>query len=222
MRASICCVTVLLTSLIFLVGSNAQSNPSDCLVRVKPLDLKRKSVEAVGGIWGIFAKSSALDKNSKDAVKLDSNISKLIETLVYLCGTQSGVPYNELSSFITRKIKELGEEPFKREQILLGKPKQDVEDWLEYSKIAEANKKRTLDADKIIISIQGASVFINRYWKLFNDFNAQSKIEPILPATVSLNEEIGEFMREDAYIALALFEDSQIPFWDIDENYGGS
>ena len=29
-------------------------------------------------------------------------------------------------------------------------------------------------------------------------------------------------MTTDPYVALALFEDSQIPYWDIDENYGGS
>jgi len=205
-----------------IAESGAESNPSGCLNLVKPLDQKRKEVEFSGGIWGIFAKSSALDGHSKDAVKLDSNISKLIETLVYLCKTRSGVPFNELASFVTRKISEMGEEPFKRKQIHLGKPEKYVEDWLVYSKIAQANNKRILDPEKIKTSIQGAGVFINRYWKLFNDFRNKDNINPILPTTVALNKEIGEFMISDPYTALALFEDSQIPFWDIDENYGGS
>lgn len=205
-----------------VVKSSAESNPSSCLNLVKPLDQKRKEVEFAGGIWGIFAKSSALDGHSKDAVKLDSNINKLTETLVYLCKTRSGVPFNELASFVTRKISEMGEEPFKRQQIHLGKPKKYVEDWLDYSKIAQANKKRVLDHEKIKTSIQGAGVFIKRYWKLFNDFRNKNKIDPILPIAVALNQDISEFMRTDPYTALALFEDSQIPFWDIDENYGGS
>ena len=202
--------------------SSAKSKSSSCLNLVKPLDQKRKEVEFAGGIWGIFAKLSALDAHSKDAVKLDSNINKLIETLVYLCETRSGVPFNELASFVTRKISEMGEEPFKREQIHLGKPKKYVEDWLDYSRIAQANKKRTLVPEKIKTSIQGAGVFINKYWQLFSDFRNKDNINPILPATVALNKEIGEFMKTDPYTALALFEDSQIPFWDIDENYGGS
>ena len=205
-----------------IAESSAAKNPSNCLNLVKPLDQKRKEVEFAGGVWGIFAKSSALDSHSKDAVKLDSNINKLIETLVYLCKTRSGVPFNELASFVTRKISEMGEEPFKREQIFLGKPEKYVEDWLDYSKIAQANKKRFLDPEKITISIQGAGVFINRYWKLFNDFRNKDNINPILPATIALNKEIDEFMTTDPYTALAMFEDSQIPFWDIDENYGGS
>jgi hypothetical protein len=222
MRASLGFVVALISCLLITVNSNAESNSKNCLTPVKLLDQKRKDVDSAGGIWGIFARSSALDRHSKDAVKLDSNISKLVETLVYLCETQSGVPYNELASFIARKIKELGEEHFKREQIFLGKPKKDVEDWLEYSKIAVANKKRVLEADKINTSINGARLFINRYWKLYNDFKGQDKIDSILPVTIALNQEISEFMINDPYTSLALFEDSQIPFWDIDENYGGS
>jgi len=143
-----------------VVESSAESNPSGCLNLVKPLDQKRKEVEFAGGIWGIFARSSALDSHSRDAVKLDSNINKLIETLVYLCNTKSGVPLNELASLVTRKISEMGEEPVERAQIHLGKPEKEVEDWLDYSKIAQANKKRILDPDKIKTSIQGAGVFI--------------------------------------------------------------
>lgn len=212
----------LVASFIVIATSHAKSNSSDCLGLIKPLDEKRKKAGLAGGIWGIFAREPALDSHSKDAVKLDSKINKLVETLVYLCETKSGVPYNELAIFVTRKIKELGADRFRQEQILLGKPKQDVADWLEYSKIAEANKKRILELDKIKISIQGARVYIDRYWKMFNDFINKDEVLPVRPATVALNQEIDDFMTKDPYMALALFEDSQIPFWDVDENYGGS
>lgn len=221
-RASTFFVIGLATFFIMFFIGNANGEPANCLSPVKSLDQKRKEVDAAGGIWGVFARSSALDNHSKDAVKLDSNISQLIETLVYLCETKSGVPFNELALFVTRKIHELGEEPFKREQIFLGKPKKYVEEWLKYSKIAEANNKRALDTDKIKTSIQGASIFINKYWNLFHDFNNRDEVHAILPATVALNQEIIDFMRSDPYTAQALFENSQIPFWDIDENYGGS
>lgn len=213
---------LLLVCFIMGADSSAEENSPGCFSLVKPLDQKRKEVESGDGIWGIYARSSAMDKHSKEAVKLDSNISKIIETLDYLCATQSGVPFNELASFVTRKISELGEESFKRNQIHLGKPKKDVEDWLKYSRIARANEKRLLKLDKVKTSIQGASVFINRYWKLFHDYKNQNNVDSILPATVKLNQDIGEFMTTDPYTALALFEDSQIPYWDVDENYGGS
>jgi hypothetical protein len=215
--------SVILTLCLLVVASgHARSNASGCLSLVKPLDEKRKEVGLAGGIWGIFARESALDRHSKDAVKLDSKINKLVETLVYLCETKSGVPFNELASFVTRKIRELGADRFSQEQILLGKPRQDVADWLEYSKIAEANRNRVLELDQIKISIQSASVYIDHYWKVFHDFKNKDAILPILPATVALNQEIDDFMTNDPYMALALFEDSQIPYWDIDENYGGS
>jgi len=221
-RVSLRLFITLAACLLVVMESSAETNSSNCLNLVKPLDQKSKEVGFAGGIWGIFAKSSALDGHSKDAVKLDSNINKLIETLVYLCNTRLGVPFNELASFVTRKILEMGEEPFKRQQIDLGKPEKDVEDWLAYSKIAQANKKRTLDPENIKTSIQGAGVLINRYWKLFNNFRNKTNVDPILPATIVLNKDISEFMRTDPYTVMALFEDSQIPFWDVDENYGGS
>jgi hypothetical protein len=213
---------VLAACLSVVVECNAKSFSSSCLSLVKPLDEKRKEVGLAGGMWGIFARTPALDGHSKDAVKLDSNINKLIETLVYLCETKSGVPFNELAIFVTRKIKELGADQFKQEQILLGKPRKDVEDWLEYSKVAQANQKRVLEFDKIKFSIQSAGIFIDRYWKMFSDYKNKDADLPILPATVGLNQEIDDFMTTDPYMALALFEDSQIPYWDIDENYGGS
>jgi len=221
-RAFLCLIFILVTCFIVVEGSHAKDNSSSCLSLVKPLDEKRKEVGFAGGVWGIFARESALDGHSKDAVKLDSKINKLVETLVYLCETKSGVPFNELASFVTRKIKELGTDRFSQEQILLGRPRQDVANWLKYSKIAEANLKRVLELDQIKISIHGAGVYIDRYWKMFRDFINKDEILPILPVTVALNQEIDDFLTKDPYMALALFEDSQIPYYDIDENYGGS
>ncbi len=215
------CFTLATCFLLFL-NEPALSDSSGCLGLIKPLDQKRQEVGLDGGIWGIFARKSELNGHSKEAVKLDSRINKLVETLVYLCETKSGVPFNELASFVTRKIKELGADRFSQEQIQLGKPRQDVLDWLKYAKIAEANRNRVLELNKIKISIHGASIFIDRYWELFNEFKNSDRILPILPATVALNQEINDFMISDPYLALALYEDSQIPYWDIDENYGGS
>jgi hypothetical protein len=213
---------IIAASLVVPGYSDAKNNSSECLSLVKPLDKKRKEAGHTGGVWGIFARESALDKHSKDAVKLDSQINKLVETLVYLCETKSGVPFNELASFVTRKIEEVGAEKFRQEQIQLGKPRQDVADWLKYSKVARANKKRFLELDKIKTSIQGARILINRYWKIFSEFRNKGNILPILPATIALNHDIENYMKSDPYMALAVFEDSQIPYWDIDENYGGS
>ncbi len=222
MRAGLGFIVILATCFLMVTDSNAENNSPRCLSLITPLDQKRIEVESADGIWGIYARSSTLDGHSKEAVKIDSNISKLIGTLVYLCETKSGVPFNELASFVTRKIEELGADQFKRQQIFLGKPKKDVEDWLKYSKIAQANKKRVLEFNKIKVSIQSAGIFIDRYWNLFNDFRSVDKVDSILPATIALNREIGEFMATDPYLALALYEDSQIPYWDVDENYGGS
>ncbi|GJL78289.1 MAG: hypothetical protein NPINA01_12780 [Nitrospinaceae bacterium] len=204
------------------VESLAQPKSANCLKLVLPLDKTREDVQSEGGVWGIFSKNPAMNRHSSKAIAVDSKMSRLISTLTYLCKTRSGVPLNELASYVSRKVAELGEERFKNLHVTLGKPEKEIESWLVYTKIAKANRKRVLEFEKIKISIQDAGRLVKAYRTLFTEFMNGDEVETLLSRTTSLNKKVEEFFIQDPYIALAIFEESQVPFWDIDENYGGS
>lgn len=212
---------------IFLLGGpvadcSAQADSADCLDLIIPLNKDRDEIQTEGGVWGIFSRTPSLGRHSSRAIAVDSKINKLIETLTYLCETRSGVPLNELASYVSRKLAELGENEFKSLHLTLGKPEKEIEDWLVYTKIALGNRKRILELSKIKKTIQSTSDLIEKYRALHTEFKDQNRLEPVLSRTVSLGQEIDDFFVSDSYIALAIFEESQVPFWDIDENYGGS
>ena len=79
-----------------------------------------------------------------------------------------------------------------------------------------------MELEKIKKSIQDAGILIGEYQNLFLEFSDSDKVERVLPRTLTLSQKIDAFLSGDPYVALAILEDSQIPFWDIDENYGGS
>jgi hypothetical protein len=211
---------MLLISTLGSVDGYAQTD--GCRDLVNPIEKDRDAVQAEGGVWTIFSKIPTLGRHSARAVAVDSKINKLIVTLVYLCETNSGVPLNELASYVSRKVTELGESEFRSLHITLGKPEQEIENWLAYTKIALVKQKRTLELKKIRKSIQDAKRLVGKYRALFTEFQNQKNMEPVLSRTVSLEKEIDNVFISDPYVALAIFEESQVPFWDIDENYGGS
>lgn len=216
-------LTLFVSTLGFPVGPGyAGTGSTDCLSSIGPLEKDRDEVQAEGGIWGIFSKTPSLGRHSSKAIAVDSKINKLIETLTYLCETQSGVPLNELAAYVSRKLAELGENEFKSLHLTLGKPEKEIEDWLIYTKIALGNRKRVLELHKIKKSIQDSNNLIEKYRALYTEFKDQNRLEPVLSRTTALEQEIDDFFVSDPYIALAIFEESQVPFWDIDENYGGS
>lgn len=50
----------------------------------------------------------------------------------------------------------------------------------------------------------------------------KQSLETVIMDFNALTTEIREFFSSDPNLVLAIQENSQIPFWDIDENYGGS
>lgn len=220
-------IILILILLVFTLGfpvadSNAQDDSASCLNLIKPLKKDRDDVQIEGGIWGIFSKIPSMGRHSSRAIEVDSKINKLIATLTYLCETRSGVPLNELASYVSRKLSDLGEDKFKSLHTVLGNPKKQIEDWLEYTKVALKNSNRVLELSKIKTSILGSSVLIVKYRSLFTEFKNQNQFEPMFSRTISLGQEIDDFFINDSYLTQANFEESQIPYWDVDENHGGS
>jgi hypothetical protein len=215
---------LLLISLLGLPAGDSygETDSAHCMSLISPLDKDKEDIQFQGGIWGIFSKTPSLGRHSSKAIAVDSKINKLIATLTYLCETQSGVPLNELATYVSRKLTELGKSEFKSLHITLGKPEKDIEVWLDYTKIALANRNRVLELGQIKKSIQGSGVLIEKYRALFSDFQNNNQTKPLLSRTISLGKNIDDIFVNDPYLALAIFEESQVPFWDVDENYGGS
>ena len=53
--------------------------------------------------------------------KLDNKINTILYHLEYLCNTIDGIPFDELSDYVSTNLAEKGAEKFKNELIILGK-----------------------------------------------------------------------------------------------------
>lgn len=211
-----------LLQLFILSRALAQTGSPDCFNRLTPLVKKRDAVASLGGIWGLFEQNFSLATNSSMALQLDSNINKIIVSLKYLCDTQNGVPLNELARYVNKGVAELGEARFKKEHMNFGKTPVEIDRWLKYTKRALSNRDRKLDGDQIKKSIQDAEIYLNKYWQLSQELANHKADNPLESEINRMNREIDRFLTADAYVSQSIFERSQIPYWDIDENHGGS
>lgn len=212
-------------SLWFFAGANpaaADGESLSCLKKVAALDDKRDLVANAGGFWGLFEQKKSLAKQSSRAVQLDSKLNEILATLQYLCNTRNGVPFNELADYIGNNLAEIDEEEFKIQHLILGKSATEIDIWLSFYKISLRNRNRTLNRKQIVDSIMGADPIFDEYVMLAGKFSMQASAENLLQETIRLAQKIDRFLVTDEYMALAIKENSQVPFWDIDENYGGS
>jgi len=195
---------------------------STCLKQVVPLKGLGEQVAELDGIWGLYQKNSELQDNSALSINLDKAVNSIIFHLEFLCETIDGIPFDELSDYVSVNLEEKGEEKFKQELIILGKNEGQIKVWFEFSKFAVANRYRVLDPEKIMHSIQSAHPLIKGYLELAKRIDRKEEIGSVIQETQGLTEQIDNFFKTDPYMSQALHENSQIPYADWDENYGGS
>ncbi len=175
----------------------------------------------MGGLWSLFEKSPTLRGESLKALQLDQKINMLIWNFNYLCQTIQGVPFDELASYVSERLEVIDKDEFKKEHLILGKTKEEIDIWLEYIEFARSIQFRALNPESINRSIDQASGIIKHYNSLAKQVNkSPNKLQ--IKATEQLTQEINAFAKSDGNISLALEENSKVPYWDIDENYGGS
>ena len=196
--------------------------PSICLKRVTPLLVKRERVAELDGIWGLFQKTIDFQGNSVQGIKLDNKINTLLFHLEYLCNTIDGIPFDELSDYVSTNLAEKGAEKFKNELIVLGKSEGEIDIWFEFAKFAVANRHRALDAQKIFQTIQTAQPFIKGYFELAEKINSKEKMGSVIQETENLTNQIEAFFKTDPYMSQAIYENSRVPYADWDEDVGGS
>lgn len=189
---------------------------ASCLALLKPLDVKRTAVQQAGGMWGAFERSPDVRGSSEYAMQIDSRVNKLIFALGHLCKTAKGLPQNNIARIISYKISEKGKEGVTQEFLDLGEAKEDIELWLEYADYWQKNQKRDLDY-KSIEGLMAQSVpLIDLYEELTKRQVDATSRQAFLSDAMTLLETMKKLSSTDEYIVLALNEEKDAPYENLD------
>ena len=208
---------------IFLLSyiSFANAEPT-CNELVKNLKKEQEFIALNGGMWRYLEKNPSLGNYSGKAIQLDSRISKIFFTLEYLCETQNGIPLNDLAVYLSRNLIGKSVDTFKDELRLLGKTNQEINIWFDFLEYAHKNKSRTLNFSKIQDTIKQTTPLIKEYNQLTNYLDKEDSPKFLQKKINTLLVNIDYFLSSNSYIAQALKEMSNAPYWDINESVGGS
>jgi len=217
---------IFLTLFIFCTSvTSLLASPSEiplCHKQLALLKNPREEVASYDGVWGLFQKNKELQGSSVEGISLDKLINSMIFNLEFLCDTIDGIPFDELSDYVTVNLTEKGEKKFRQELIILGKNEEQIDVWFKFAKFAVAKRYRALDAKKVHATIQSAEHFVKSYLELAKRINSKIKLDLVIQETQNLTKNIQKFLESDLYLSQAIHENSQIPYADWDENYGGS
>jgi hypothetical protein len=193
-----------------------------CLKLLSPLHHDRDRVADLDGIWGLFQKTSEFQKYSVQGISLDNRINSMLFNLEYLCMTINGIPLDELSDYVSSGLKEKGAENFRKELLILGKSDGEIDVWFKFSKFSTANLHRPLEPNKISSTIQLSQPLIKQYLELAEGINRKENMASVIHKAQQLTNKIESFFKTDPYISQAIYENSQVPYADWDEDVGGS
>jgi hypothetical protein len=213
---------LLAAALWFTVPTPAAfAGDAPCARAIQHMGKPINAVQELGGLFVLFDQVPALSNHSALAIQLDSRMREFHNILSYLCDTLKGVPLNELAAYVTRKVDELGEEGFRSKQRVLGRSGKEIQLWIDYAKAAGEMKNRTLDASRLKKTLDESAPYFDRYLALALALES-GKASPPLEQAQTLHRNVTAFLSESPYLALALQEKAQAPYWDFDENHGGS
>ena len=208
---------IFLFSCVFFVSAEPT-----CTQLVQNLQKEQEFIALNGGMWRYIEKVPSLHNHSGKAIQLDSRISKIFFTLEYLCKTQNGIPFNDLAVYLSRNLVEKSEDTFKDELRLLGKTNQEINIWFNFLEYAHKNKSRTLNFSRIQDTIKKTAPFIKEYTQLPSYLTKEDSPKFLQKKIKTLLDNIDYFLSNNSYIAQALEEMSNAPYWDINESVGGS
>ncbi len=195
--------------------------PDPCGPRIAVLKKVKNKVINLGGTWSLFQSHQALRPKGSHALQLDKKIQQVLVLLVYLCETLDGVPLNDLATYVTQHLKNQTPEEFRKKHIILGKTPEELDIWLEFAKLSLKNENRKLDSKILLASIAKVQPLLEQYKTLAMELQA-SPDQKHAREVDRLSQAIERLIHSDGYLSQALRETSQVPYWDLDENYGGS
>jgi hypothetical protein len=204
----------------------AQSKPANvkgsvkdtasCLALLKPLDSKRTGVQKGGGMWSAFERTPEVRGHSEKGMQIDSRINKLIFAMRHLCKTAKGLPQNNIARVISGKVSVNGKEAVIEEFRGLGKAQKDIDIWLEYAEYWQKNQKRDLDYKSIEVLMAQSTPLIDLYQELTIRQVDQNSKQGFLSDAVTLLETLKKLSSTDEYIVLALKEEKDAPYENLD------
>ena len=221
---------VFFSILLFFLSEPSFANEKgilDCHEHIHPLQTERERVAELDGIWGLFEKNRSLQGSSVIAIDLDKKINSIIFHLQYLCDTLHGIPMNEVARYVRDGIEAKGQENFRKELIVLGKTKAEIDIWFEFTRFSLKNKERPLKLKSILKSIKDSASFIGSYVSLAQkidrlEIEDSIKNNSVKNHAIELSSKIESFFKSDPYMDQALTENAKIPYYDINESSGGS
>jgi len=187
-----------------------------CLSLLKPLDNERTAVQKAGGMWGAFERSQELRGYSDNGMQIDSWINKLIFALGHLCKTAKGLPQDNISRVISQKVSEKGKNAVAQEFMDLGKAKKDIQIWLKYAEYWQENQKRDLDFNSIEGLMARSAPLIDLYEELTRRKVDANSRQGFLSDAVTLLETVKKLSSTDEYLVLALKEEKDAPYENLD------
>ncbi len=194
---------------------------ANCLKRLESHIRYLNEPGMTGGIWAQFEKRSELRNDSTIALKLDTELRQTLYNLKFLCTSQDGIPLNELARYITQEVDKSSAESFKKRWVDLGKSPEELDSWIEFYHFSKKGKNRKLKQETIHYSIQKSLPLFKEYFELNAAMNTGDS-GGFLSSATDLLKNIKKFCETDSYVSQAIYENAQAPYWDMDENHGGS
>ena len=189
-----------------------------CLTRLNPLDLGRTAIQKAGGMWHAFERNTDSKIYSFNGMQLDSNINKMIFGLKYLCQTSQGVPLNNLAIELNKLIKVHGREKTEKLLITRGEHPEDVKELLDYEEFARKISARKVDFKMIGPRFGRAERLMDLYEDLFTRPVDEKSMHAFLSDSVTLLKVLNEFIKMDQVMAMALKEDTLVPYHHEDQD----
>ncbi len=195
--------------------SGSVTDIDSCLKLLEPLDKKRMQVQKESGAWHAFERSPEVRYFSDQGMQIDSHLNQRMAALRRLCKTAKGIPEDNITRVISKKVAEKGREGVLQEFVELGKEKRNVEIWLQHAEYSKKNEKRDLDYKAIETLIVETEPLLDFYAELAKrEVDATTK-QAFLSDAVTLLAVITERSSKDEYLALALKEEEATPFENI-------
>ena len=194
------------------------SDKASCLTRLNPLDERRTVIQKAGGMWHAFERNSNSKPYSFHGMQLDSITNKVFFSLKYLCQTSQGVPLNDLAIEFSKLIKTHGRGKSEKLLIAGGEHPEDVKELLDYEEFARKINVRKVDFKKIGPVFDQAERFMNLYEDLARRVVDEKSLNIFLSDSVTLLKVLNDFIHNDRVMAMALKEDTAIPYHHEDQD----
>jgi len=199
-----------------LEGQDSVTDVKPCLALLQPLDKKRTAVQKAGGVWHVFEQYPEVRNFSENGMQIDSTMNKLIASLNHLCRTAKGLPQDNISRVISQKVAEKGKDAVVQEFLDLGEADGDIAKWLKYADYWKKNQKRNLDYKLITGLMARIQPMLDLYAELAaRQVDATTK-QAFLSDAVTLLQAMKNLSSSDEYLVLALNEDQDAPYEDLD------